>query len=100
VNKSDTVQETIDLLTQKLNPQEIADKRELTLSTIYKHLSQGIEAGELNLVDALSLEEEQIRIIQNAFEHCDDGKLKTVYEALDGEYDYGVLGCVRASMGE
>jgi len=26
--------------------------------------------------------------------------LKTVYEALDGEYDYGVLGCVRASMGE
>lgn len=100
IDKSDTVQETIDLLAWKFSPQEIADKRELTLSTIYKQLSQGIEMGELNLEDALPLEEDEIRIIQSAFEHCEDDKLKSVYEALNGEYDYGVLGCVKASLGK
>ena len=99
VDKSDTVQETFDLLSQKLSSEEIARKRNLALSTIYSHLSQGIERGELELSDALTLEEDEIKIIQFAFEHCDDGKLKTVYEELNGEYDYGVLGCVRASLG-
>jgi len=99
-DKSCTLQKTINLLAQKFSPQEIADKRELTLSTIYKQLSQGIEIGELNLEDVLPLEEDEIRIIQSAFEHCEDEKLKSVYEALNGEYDYGVLGCVKASLGK
>jgi ATP-dependent DNA helicase RecQ len=99
MDKSDTVQITIGLLNQKLSPQEIALKRELTLSTIYKHLSQSIEMGELKLTDAVTLEENEIKIIQFAFDNCEDGKLKSVYEELNGEYDYGVLGCVRASLG-
>jgi ATP-dependent DNA helicase RecQ len=99
IDKSDTVQETIDLLNQKLSPQEIADKREMTLSTIYKHLSRGIEMGELKITDVLTLEENEIKIIQSVFEDCEDGKLKSVYEELNGEYDYGVLGCVKASLG-
>jgi ATP-dependent DNA helicase RecQ len=98
--KTDTVQETLDLLAEKLSPQEIADKRDLTLSTIYKHLSQGIEMGELKLTDALTLEEGEIKVIQSVFEHSEDGKLKSVYEELNEEYDYGVLGCVKASLGK
>jgi len=99
VDKSETVAETIDFLAQKLSPEEIAGRRNLTLSTIYKHLSLGIVAGKVSLADAIRLEEDEIKVIRFAFEQNDDGKLKSVYEALDGEYDYGVLGCVRASLG-
>jgi len=99
VDKSETVAETIDFLAQKLSPEEIAGRRNLTLSTIYKHLSLGIEAGKVKLADAVRLEEDEIKVIRFAFEQNDDGKLKSVYEALEGEYDYGVLGCVRASLG-
>jgi len=69
------------------------------LSTVYKHISQAIEMGELKLTDALALTEDEIKIIQFAFENSDDGKLKSVFEELNGEYDYGVLSCVRASLG-
>lgn len=99
VDKSDTVRESIALLAQKLSPQEIADKRGLTLATVFKHLSLGIEAGDIKLTDAVSLADHELKSIQFALDNCEDGKLKSVYEELGGEYDYGVLGCVRAAMG-
>ena len=95
---TDTIDETIQLLSQGLAPLAIAHKRELTLTTVYNHLAKAIEQDEIELADAIELDDKQLKAIQFAFDQNEDGKLKPVYEALEGEYDYGVLQCIRASL--
>ncbi len=95
---SDTVDETIQLLCKGMTPIAIAHQRDLTLTTIYKHLATAIEQGEVELNDVVDLNDKQLRTIQFAFEQSGDDKLKPVHDALEGEYDFGVLQCVRASF--
>jgi len=95
---TDTIDETIQLLSQGMAPLAIAHQRELTLTTVYNHLAKAIEQGEIELADAVELDDKQLKTIQFAFDQYEDGKLKPVYEALEGEYDYGVLQCIRASL--
>ena len=47
--------------------------------------------------DVIELDDAALQEIRFAFEHSEDGRLKPVYEALGGEYDYGILECVRAA---
>jgi ATP-dependent DNA helicase RecQ len=95
---NDTAANSILLLKQGKNPEQIAAERKLSLNTIYNHLCQGIANSELSLNDVIDLDEAQIKEIQFAFELSEDGKLKTVFESLDGEYDYTILKCVKASL--
>jgi len=95
---NDTAANSISLLKQGKNPEQIAAERKLSLNTIYNHLCQGIANSELKLSDVIDLDEAQIKEIQFAFELSEDGKLKTVFESLDGEYDYTILKCVKASL--
>lgn len=95
---SDTVDETVQLLCKGMTPLAIAQNRDLTMATIYKHLAAAIEQGELELNDVVDLNDKQLRTIQFAFEQSGDDKLKPVHDALEGEYDFGVLQCVRASL--
>ncbi|HHJ80277.1 MAG TPA: DNA helicase RecQ [Candidatus Tenderia electrophaga] len=95
---TDTVDETVQLLCQGMAPLAIAHQRDLTLTTVYNHLAKAIEQGEVELGDVIELDDKEIRAIQFAFEQSEDGKLKPVYEALEGEYSYGVLQCVRAGL--
>ena len=95
---SDTVEESITLLCQGLSALDIARKRDLTVTTVYGHLAKGIRRGELELQDVVALEEAALQEIQFAFDHAEDERLKPVFEALGGEYDYGVLDCVRAAL--
>lgn len=98
---SDTVDETVKLLAQGMTPLAIAQQRELTVTSIYNHLAKAIETGEIELQDAVELDEQSFKAIRFAFEQNDDGRLKSVYEALEGTVDYGVLRCVQAAlMGE
>ena len=96
---SNTVEETIVLSCEGLSPLEIAHRRDLTIGTVYRHLAQGIARGELELEDVLSLEAKELESLRNAMAMQDGPSLKPVFELFDGEYDYGVLGCVRASLG-
>ncbi|MDX1506230.1 MAG: RecQ family ATP-dependent DNA helicase, partial [Spongiibacter sp.] len=95
--KADTAAESVALLCQGLKPLEIAHKRELTITTVYRHLSAAIQSGELELDDVVELADDAIQEIQFAFEHNEGDRLKPVYEMLGGEYDYGILECVRAA---
>ncbi len=95
---SDTVDETVQLLSQGMAPLAIAHQRDLTLTTVYNHLAKAIGQGEIELDDAIELDEKEIKAIHFALEQSEDGKLKPVYDALEGDYDYGVLQCVRASL--
>ena len=99
-SSSDTVEETLLLLRSGMNADEIAAHRNLKAPTIYSHLAQSIEMGEVELQQVVDLSEKEIKTIQNAFLNFGDEnkKLKPVYEAFEGAFDYGLLQCIRASV--
>jgi len=80
---------------------EIAHQRALKPTTVYSHLARCIELGELLLREAVSLSEDELKTIRYALEQIAPDSamaLKPAFDALNGEYDYGVLRCVRAGM--
>ncbi|TCT23100.1 DNA helicase RecQ [Thiobaca trueperi] len=98
---SDTVQETLDLFRTGLTPEAIAARRSVKLDTIYTHLSRCIEEGELDAREVVRLDDEIVRRIEFAFDQLPERSimaLKPVFDAFDGQYDYGLLRCVRAGM--
>ncbi|MCW8830512.1 MAG: HRDC domain-containing protein, partial [Gammaproteobacteria bacterium] len=99
-SSSETIEETLLLLRSGMNANEIATHRNLKITTIFNHLAQCIEMGELELQQAVDLSEQEIKTIQNPFLSFsdEDRKLKPVYEAFEGAFDYGLLQCVRASV--
>ncbi|NOQ87800.1 MAG: ATP-dependent DNA helicase RecQ, partial [Gammaproteobacteria bacterium] len=96
---SDTVNETLQLFRNGQDIKTIADKRNIKTSTVYSHLANCIEQGELNLNEVLDLNDQEISIIHETLLSVDDGsrKLKPVFDALDGMFDYNTLRCVQAA---
>ena len=89
------------LLQQGSSPSEIAKQRELSLSTVYNHLAGAIEVGLITAMDVISLKEAEYKSIVAMIESFDteeQGRLKPVYDAFEGEYDYGVIRCIQASL--
>ncbi len=98
---SPTINETLLLLEQGLSMAEISAKRDVKETTIYSHLADAIEVGLLDVKVVLDLAERDYQSIVRMIESFDDeekGKLKPVFDAFDGEYHYGILRCVKASM--
>ncbi|MEX1200332.1 MAG: DNA helicase RecQ [Methylophaga sp.] len=96
----DTVNQSLILHEQGLSPEQIAVERELKTSTVYSHLSDGIEAGLLDVKKVLDLQDAEFNEIVSTIESLGDeaDSLKAVFQALDEAYDYGVIRCVRASI--
>lgn len=99
-NLSDTVNETLTLYQQGNDVDKISKLRDLKLPTIYTHLSEAIEMGLLDVKNVLDINEQEYKEIIFLIEtqSGDDGRLKPIFEALDGVYDYGQLRCVQASI--
>ncbi len=96
---SDTVLGTWELLKEGLSPEQVAAKRNLAKSTIYTHCAELVEAGELTAAEATGLPESDMRRIVDTYEALateDKGRLKPLFDKLNGEYDYGLLRCVLA----
>jgi ATP-dependent DNA helicase RecQ len=83
-----------------LNIDDIAQRRDLKPSTVYSHLARCIESGELKLNEVIKINKRDIEIIHEALLSVDDDgrKLKPVYDALDGMFDYNIIRCVQASL--
>jgi len=96
---NDSTAETIKLVCDGMKPLVIAHKRDLTLNTVYTHLANAIAKREIELADVVELDEKSLKAIRFEIEQSDDGKLKPVFDALGGEFDYGVLRCVKSDMG-
>ena len=97
----DTVMESVELFKLGYSVQQLAQKRELKEDTIYNHLSQALEQGQLVLKDVVELPEQDIKRIEEAILSLpkeQQNALKPVYELFDGQYSYGVLRCVRAAL--
>jgi hypothetical protein len=74
--------------------------RTLKHSTVNSHLAQGISAGLLDGKNVLALQDKQLNEIIVTIESLGEKakSLKTVLQALDEIYDYGVIRCVQASQ--
>ena len=99
MSQSDTEEESLQLFRLGMDVEAIASQRGLKSTTIYNHLITGIECGEVSLTEVISLEPHQLEAIRFAIEHHDGGKkLKPVFEALEEEFTYEILRCVRADL--
>jgi ATP-dependent DNA helicase RecQ len=94
----DSAEETLQLFRLGMDVDRISQMRDIKTATIYSHLAKAISEGEALLQDVVSLEESEIEEIRFALEHSDDGRLQPVHEALDGEYSYEIIRCVKASL--
>lgn len=99
-NKTDTVDETYQLFKVGMDADAISVQRGLTKTTVISHLAKLIEQGQLQLNDVFNLPEQDISTIQNAIIDLGEEaqRLKPVFEYLDGQFDYEILRCVKASM--
>ncbi|HDK37576.1 MAG TPA: DNA helicase RecQ [Thiolapillus brandeum] len=99
ISVTDTVSESLDLFRLGFGVEEIAKRRELKPSTIYSHLAMAIEQGLVQLADVVSLDEQQISVIEDLLlQQGEAMPLGPVHAALDGSVDYGVLTCIRSQL--
>ncbi|MEN8177013.1 MAG: DNA helicase RecQ [Pseudomonadota bacterium] len=99
-NLSDTVNETLWLFQSGLDAEAIAQRREIKLSTVYSHFAEAVEVGLLDPRQVLPLDEDDytaIATVMDQLDACEEGRLKPVFDALDGAWDYGILKCVMAA---
>jgi ATP-dependent DNA helicase RecQ len=98
--ESDTVDKTLQLFLSGLDVPGIAAERALKDETIYTHLSQAIEAGEIEMMDVLGLDQGSIDQINDALleEGEESVRLKPIFDVFEGAYCYGQLRCVRAAL--
>ncbi|MCK4708486.1 MAG: HRDC domain-containing protein, partial [Gammaproteobacteria bacterium] len=98
-NLSDTVNQTLQQFKQGIQLEQIATDRELTLNTVYTHLSVAIEAGIIQLDDIIQLDSDELEEIIFALEleqDEDSFSMRKVYDDLQQKYDYHILHCVKA----
>jgi len=97
---TDTAEETLQRFRLGMDVEAIARQRGLKPTTIYSHLVEAIDRGEVPLQEVVTLPDEALTAIRFAFEHHGEGnRLKPVFEALGGEYPYEVLRCIKAALG-
>lgn len=97
---TDTVSESLLLFRSGLKVAAIAEQRNIKSTTVYSHLACAIEQGELKLNEVIDLTEQEITTIHETLLSVDDGtrKLKPVYDALDGMFEYHTIRCVQAAV--
>ncbi|PHR50653.1 DNA helicase RecQ [Cycloclasticus sp.] len=98
---SATVNETLMLYQEGLDIKAIATQRDMKENTVYGHLADAIEVGLLDVKEVLDLDDSEYQEIIMTLESLEDeskGRIKPIYEALDEEYEYGIIKCVQASM--
>ncbi|SDR71991.1 ATP-dependent DNA helicase RecQ [Polaribacter sp. KT25b] len=89
--KITTTQKTYNLYKEGLNPTEIAEERNLSITTIYSHLSQLYLEGKEVYLEKLVTKKvlDNVRIAFNELER--KVELKPIYEKLNEEVSYGEI---------
>ena len=101
VEAPETVKESVNLYKLGYSVEKIAAARSLKEETIYNHFSQALEQGMVQLMEVMELPIQEINQIEEAILNLPNGQknaLKPVYDIFEGQYSYGVLRCVRASL--
>ncbi len=100
-NFPETLEATLNLLRDGASPADIAKQRGLKLGTIYSHLSRALESGFLKLEEIPGITSTMVDDIIHAWKALpaeQQNKLRPLYEALEGGYDYDIIRCVLAGV--
>jgi ATP-dependent DNA helicase RecQ len=92
---NDTTRETLRNFLSGESVEQIAQRRRLSVSTIYGHLAAAIDAGEKIDVNQLLTPAER-ETVRAAFARSGFNNLTGVHESLGGKFDYGLLRVCRA----
>ena len=93
---SNTRQISFDLFKQGLSISQIAEKRELVISTIETHLVSFIESGQLAVDEVLAPEKKGV--IAQKLTKMKDQPLGEIKKALGDDYSYGEIRMVQAFL--
>jgi|TARA_B110000091_G_scaffold211187_1_gene255354 ATP-dependent DNA helicase RecQ len=89
--KTSTTTETFNLYKEGLTPAEIAERRSLSITTIFSHLSQLYAEGKEVALETF-VDKEIVAKVRVAFNELDrKTELKPIYEKLDEEISYGEI---------
>ncbi|MCX7553526.1 DNA helicase RecQ [Marinicella sp. S1101] len=97
----DEVNVSLDHFLEHKSVEKVAEVLGINVNTVYMHLSKAIAVGLVDKKDVTQLEDTDIDYIIQMAEmtgYLEEKKLKPVYDALDGMYDYGTLRCVLAEL--
>ncbi len=96
--KVDTKKLSFDLFEKGLTLQEIAEKRELVLSTIEGHMAHFVASGEISINRLMA--PEKIRAIEQALTQKQGQLFGEIKQALGDEYSYGEIKLVQAHLNQ
>ncbi|MFT4684575.1 MAG: ATP-dependent DNA helicase RecQ [Flavobacteriales bacterium] len=89
--KTSTTTETFNLYKEGLTPAEIAERRSLSITTIFSHLSQLYAEGKEVALETF-VDKDIVAKVRVAFNELDrKTELKPIYEKLDEEISYGEI---------
>ncbi len=97
----DEVNVSLDHFLEHKSVEKVAEVLDLNINTVFMHLSKAIAVGLVDKKDVTGLEDGDIDYIIQMAEmtgYLEEKKLKPVFDALDGMYDYGTLRCVLAEL--
>ena len=92
----DSARETLRRFRSGASVEQIARERDVTTGTIYGHIAEGMERGELVALEKFFTAEEQAKVAA-AFDRKGSGSLTAIFESLGGAIDYGRLRIFRAA---
>ena len=83
-----------------MDVETIARQRNLNVATVYAHLAQAIERGDLELKEVVRLTDKEKTYLESLLlaEISADNPVKAVFQQVDKAYDYNVIRCVYASL--
>src|SRR5690606_34907466 len=93
-------QEIHALFSAGMNAETIAQHLQSPPAAGFTHLARLIEQGAIEVNDVINLKPAEWDVITDTLLACDAEPFnyKSVYDSLDGVYDYGTLRCVHASL--
>jgi len=92
---------SLDHFLEHKSVEKVAEVLGINVNTVYMHLSKAIAVGLVDKKEVTGLEDGDIDYIIQMAEmtgYLEDKKMKPVFDALDGMYDYGTLRCVLAEL--
>jgi len=92
----ETKQFSLELFEQGLSPSQIADKRDMVVSTIEGHLAHFVARGEL-AIDKFLTADKQL-VIEEKLQQLPGKKLSEIKMALGTDYSYGEIKVVQAHL--
>src|SRR5690554_1564279 len=94
-------EESLLLYRSDMTVEQVARQQKLSVNVIYAHLAHAIRERKISVDDVVELPAAERAEIEKTMRFCQQqfgDSLKAVHEALAGQYEYGLLRCIRQGL--